>query len=107
MSESWRAPQADIFRMPGPLMPQWVMSMGPSLASLVPGILTVVFSTERPDRSVRRESLILNVKRDGTGGVSEWSRFAASLAPAARRVPPVARRMLEVVRVLPWSVVMM
>ncbi len=70
-SERWRAPQADIFRMPGPLMPQCVMSMGPSLARLELGILTVVWATESPERSVMRESFILNVNRDGTGGASE------------------------------------
>lgn len=46
-----------------------MMRSGPLEASLVPGTVTLTSLKERPARSSRRGSLILKVKRDGTGSM--------------------------------------
>ena len=61
------APKADSFKIAGALIPQWVISNGPSLHKWVPRILTVTSSATTPGMSFRRSSFILKVKREGTG----------------------------------------
>ena len=66
------------------------MSTGPSVFSFVPGAVTVALSTEIPDRSVRRGSVMWKVKRDGTGGTIEWPKDSAMARPPEDLLPPVA-----------------
>ena len=76
--------------MAGPLRPQWVTSSGPSVRSLVPGSEASTCSTETPEMSASRGSLMLNVKSEGTGGMMVWPKDSAIASPPEALLPPVA-----------------
>ena len=76
--------------MAGPLRPQWVMSRGPSVRSLVPGSEASTCSTETPEMSASRGSLMLNVKSEGTGVTMVWPKDSAIARPPEALLPPVA-----------------
>ncbi|MNR46063.1 hypothetical protein D3C85_1649850 [compost metagenome] len=61
-----RAPQAESFRIAGPLIPQCVINKGPVDSSLVSFTFTETFAAT-PGNSLILESLILKVNREGTG----------------------------------------
>ena len=81
MGSNKRAPQADNFKIAGPLMPQWVISKGPSLSKIV---FPVSFKTLteasvlRPGNSFILVSSILKVNNDGTGGMIVWFKASNS-----------------------------
>ena len=68
-----RAPQADNFKIAGPLIPQWVINKGPVDSSLLPITLTLTW-VAIPGNSLIRGSLILKVNREGTGVTIAWPK---------------------------------
>ena len=61
------APQADNFKIAGPLIPQCVISSGPCDDNFVPLIFTVALSATTPISSVMLLPGILKVNKEGTG----------------------------------------
>ena len=68
LSANSLAPQAESRNIPGPLIPQWVISKGPEASNLEFLTLTEAMA-ETPIKSLIRLSLILKVNREGTGGI--------------------------------------
>lgn len=65
--------------MQGPLKPQWVMRIGPDWACFFfPEIQALALGTLRPLSAWRAESFILNVNREGIGGMMVWPRALAN-----------------------------
>ena len=71
VSNRERAAQAESFKIAGPLNPQCVIRRGPTSWSLLPTILTTVFSTLMPISLVIELPGMLNVNKEGTGSSIE------------------------------------
>ena len=85
-----RAPKADNFRTEGPLIPQWVISKGPSDFNLVPCMEVLVSFTTIPISFVMSSLGILKVKREGTGSSILCPNFSSHSNPVLLGEPPVA-----------------
>ena len=90
LSNKCLAPNADVFKTAGPLIPQWVINKGPECLIFVASILTEALFATTPIRSVMLLLGILKVNKDGTGSIIFFWMFFIQSKPLNFGDPPVA-----------------